>query len=432
MMAAILFGVFFIGILFGLPIAFAIATGALFGVHAFDLPLMLVPQRMLIATDNFAMLAIPLFILAGDLMNTGGITQRMVNFAYSVVGHIRGGLGMTAIFASMIFAGISGSAVADTAAIGSLLIPAMTEKKYRPGFAAALTSSGGTLGPIIPPSILMVLYGSITNVSIGGLFLSGVIPGVLIGLLCMAVTGFFATDRFQPGIVQEPWHGFGAVLKTIRPAVPALMMPVIIIAGIITGVFTATEASAVAVLYALFVGMVVHRELKPRHLPKILLDSTVTTCMIMLIIACASCFGWLLAWAEFPADVGNWLQAFTSNKYVFLFLLIVFLLLLGMVVEVLAICTIFGPLLSILGAQYGFDPVHYGLVILIVMQIGGITPPVGIVLQITCGLAKIGFAPTLKYLFWYIGAMLLIVFLVIVFPDLALHLPNTFLSQTVR
>ncbi len=428
MVTAVVFGVFFVFLFVGLPIAFAIALGAIFGVYYAELPLMLVPQRMLIASDNFSMLAIPLFILAGDLMNVGGITRRMVNFAYSIVGHIRGGLGMTSIFASMIFAGISGSAVADTSAVGSLMIPSMVEKKYRPGFAATLQASGGTLGPIIPPSILMVLYGSITNVSIGGLFLSGLIPGVMIGVLCMAVTWFFATDKYQPGIQQEPWQGCGAIIGTLKPALPALMMPIIIIMGIIGGIFTATEASAVAVLYAFFVGMVVHRELKFSHLPRILLDAACTTCMIMLIIACAACFGWLLAWAEFPADVSKWLRAFTENKYVFLFMLIVFLFLLGMVVEVLAIATIFGPLLSILGVEYGFDPVHYGLVILIIMQIGGITPPVGIVLQITCGIAKIGFGPTIPYLVWYILAMMAIVLLVIIFPGLATYLPQTFLG----
>jgi C4-dicarboxylate transporter DctM subunit len=427
-MGGILFGVFFVFLLVGLPIAFSIMLGALVGVYVNGLPLMLVPQRMLIASDNFSMLAIPLFILAGDLMNTGGITKRMVDFAYAIVGHIRGGLGMTAISASMIFAGISGSAVADTSAIGSLLIPSMAKKKYQPGFSAALQAAGGTLGPIIPPSILMVLYGSITNVSIGGLFLSGIIPGLLIGFLCMLVTWFFATDKFNPGIQREPWNGFGAIVKTIKPAIPALLMPVIIIVGIITGIFTATEAAAVAVLYAFFVGMVIHKELKFSHLPKILLDSASTTCMIMLIIAAASCFGWLLAWAQFPAAVGGWLQAITSDKYVFLFLLICFLLLLGMVVEVLAIATIFGPLLSILGAQYGFDPIHFGLIILIIMQIGGITPPVGIILQITCGLAKVGFGPSLKYLIWYLLAMFAIIFLVVIFPGLATYLPNTFLG----
>jgi C4-dicarboxylate transporter DctM subunit len=429
-MATILFGVFFIFLLIGLPIAFSIMLGALFGVFINGLPLMLVPQRMLIATDNFSMLAIPLFILAGDLMNTGGITRRMVDFAYSIVGHIRGGLGMTAISASMIFAGISGSAVADTSAIGSLLIPAMREKKYQPGFAAALQAAGGTLGPIIPPSILMVLYGSITNVSIGGLFLSGIIPGILIGLLCMGVTWFLATEKINPGIEREPWQGFGAIVATTRPAIPALIMPVIIIVGIITGIFTATEASAIAVVYALFVGMVIHKELKFRDLPRILLDSASATCMIMLIIAAAACFGYLLAWAQFPAAVGQWLQAITSDKYVFLLLLISFLLLLGMVVEVLAIATIFGPLLSILGAQYGFDPIHYGLIILVIMQIGGITPPVGIILQITCGLAKIGFGPSIKYMLWYLAAMLVVITFVVIFPGLATWLPDTFLGTS--
>ena len=429
-MAGILFGVFFVFLLIGLPIAFSIMLGALFGVYINDLSLMLIPQRMLISTDNFSMLAIPLFILAGDLMNVGGITKRMVDFAYAIVGHIRGGLGMTSISASMIFAGISGSAVADTSAIGSLLIPAMREKKYQPGFAAALQAAGGTLGPIIPPSILMVLYGSITNVSIGGLFLSGIIPGVLIGFLCMAVTWFMATDKYNPGIQREPWQGFGAIIKTTKPAIPALMMPIIIIVGIITGIFTATEASAVAVLYALIVGMVVHKELKFSHLPKIMLDAAATTCMIMLIIAAASCFGWLLAWAQFPDAIGSWLQSITNDKYVFLLLLIIFLLLLGMVVEVLAIATIFGPLLSTLGAQYGFDPIHYGLIILVIMQMGGITPPVGIILQITCGLAKIGFAPSIKYLLWYILAMLIVITLVVFFPGLATYLPNTFLGTS--
>ena len=427
-MATLLFGTFFIFLFIGLPIAFSILLGALFGTFMNELPLMVVAQRMLIASDNFSMLAIPLFILAGDLMNVGGITSRMVNFAYSIVGHIRGGLGMTAISASMIFAGISGSAVADTSAVGSLLVPAMIKKKYHPGFAASLQAAGGTLGPIIPPSILMVLYGSITNVSIGGLFLSGIIPGVLIGLLCMFVTWVLASPKLQPEIEREPWQGVGAIMGTLKPALPALMMPIIIIAGIISGIFTATEASAVAVLYAFFVGMVVHRELKFSHLPKILIDSAATTCMIMLIIAAAACFGWLLAWAEFPTIIGDWLKSVTDNKYVFILLLLGFLTILGMVVEVIAIATIFGPLLALLGEQYGFDPVHYGLVILIVIQMGGITPPVGIILQITCGLAHIGFGPSIKYLVWYLLAMFAIVALVIIFPGLATFLPDTFLG----
>ncbi len=244
----------------------------------------------------------------------------------------------------------------------------------------------------------------------------------------MAVTWFFAQEKYQPGIQKEKWQGFSAIISATKPALPALLMPVIIIVGIITGIFTATEASAVAVIYALFVGMVVHRELKFSHLPKILLDSAATTVMIMLIIVAASCFGWLLAWDEFPTAVGEMLLAYTTNKYVFLLLLIIFLMLLGMVVEVLAIATIFGPLLSILGTQYGFDPIHFGLIILVIIQIGGITPPVGIVLQITCGISKIGFGPTIPYLVWYILAMFAVIFLVVIFPGLATYLPTTFLS----
>lgn len=428
-MTLVLFGAFFLLLLVGLPIAFSIGLANLFGVLATGfLPLMLVPQRMLIATDNFAMIAIPLFILAGELMNCGGITRRMVNFAYAIVGHLRGGLGISSVFASMIFAGISGSAVADTSAIGSILIPSMIQKKYKPGFAAALQASAGTTGPIIPPSILMVLYGSITSVSIGGLFLAGLIPGILIGLSSMLVVWFFATDKYQPGIEREQWRGSQEIIRSFRPAIPALLMPVIVVLGIVGGVFTATEASAVAVVYALFVGMVVHRELHLRDLPRILINSSVVTSMIMLIIVCASCFGWLLAWVEFPQMVGTWLKEFTQSPIVFLGLLILCLLILGMVIEVLAIATIFGPLLSTLGVQYGFDPIHYGLIILIIMQIGGITPPVGILLNISCGIAKTSTESSLKYLFWFILAMMVVVAMVIVFPPLATWLPSTFLK----
>lgn len=427
-MIFLLFGTFALFLLVGIPIAFSIGLSVLIVMTVSGMPFMVLAQKILHAADSFSLLAIPLFILSGELMNRGGLTIRLVNFAHSIVGHIRGGLGQTSVISSMIFAGISGSAVADTTAIGSILIPAMNKKKYHPAFSATLNAASSCIGPIIPPSIIMILYGSITEVSIGGLFLAGVIPGVLVGILQMIVVYYYTGPKYHPSLDREKRVPFRQLLKDFVYALPALFMPLIIIVGIISGVFTATEAGAVAVAYAFFVGKFYYKGFEIKDIPAMLISSASTTAMVMSIIVFAYAFGWLLAWQMFPAAATEFFGNLTQNKYVFLAIIIVFLLILGTVMEVLAIATIFGPLLNLMGQQYGFDPVHFGIILIIVMQIGGATPPVGILLNISCGLAQVKTGATLRFLWAFILSMLVVVLLIIVFPSLAMLLPHLFMD----
>ncbi|MFA7437352.1 TRAP transporter large permease [Castellaniella sp.] len=408
----------------GIPIAFSIGLSVLTMLLVSDVPVLIFAQRAANAADSFALLAIPLFVLAGELMNHGGLTSRLIGFAQALIGHLRGGLGQTGVFASLIFANVSGSAVADTTAIGSVLVPSMIDKGYKPTFVASLQASAGCLAPIVPPSILLILYGSIVNVSIGALFLGAVIPGYLIALCLMAVVYVLTSPRRQPGIVREPFAGWSMIKSATRQALPALAMPVIIIGGIAGGVFTATEAGAVAVVYAFLVGRFYYRGFRLRDLPQILIASAGVTVMVMAIIAFAAIFGWLLAWQNVPDTLGAWIQSVASSPYLFLAIVIGFVLLLGMVMEVLAIATIFGPLLHTLAIGYGFDPIFFGVILAILMQIGGATPPVGVLLNITCGLAGVTPGRCLGYMGIFVGVYLFVVLLAILFPSMVTYLPH--------
>ena len=411
----------------GIPIAFSIGLSVLCVLTITDVPLMIFAQRASNAADSFALLAIPLFILAGELMNRGGLTVRLVGFAHSLIGHLRGGLGQTSVLSSLIFANVSGSAVADTTAVGSVMVPSMMRKGYRPAFAASLQASAGLLAPIVPPSILLILYGSMVNVSIGGLFLGALIPGYLIALGLMVSVHVMTGPRYQPGIESEPFAGFKAIRTASREAIPALGMPVIIIAGIAGGVFTATEAGAVAVMYAFLVGRFFYRQFTLRDLPEILLSAAALTVMVMAIIVFAAVFGWLLAWQNVPEAVTAAITSLTADKHVFLAIVIAFVLILGTVMEVLAIATIFGPLLHTLAITYGLDPIFFGVLLAILMQIGGITPPVGILLNITCGMAGTKPGQCLGYIGVFVAVICAVVVLAIVFPSLITFLPGVFM-----
>ncbi|HEX5666347.1 MAG TPA: TRAP transporter large permease [Hyphomicrobium sp.] len=417
-------GLLFVLLAIGIPIAFSIGLSVLCVLMITDVPLTIFAQRVVNAADSFTLLAIPLFILAGELMNRGGLTSKLVGFAHAVIGHLRGGLGQTSVLASLIFANVSGSAVADTTAIGSVLVPSMIKKGYKPAFAAALQASAGLLAPIVPPSILLILYGSMVNVSIGALFLGAMIPGYLIALGLMIAVHALTSPKLQPGIEREGFAGFAALRKAAGEALPALGMPVIIIAGIAGGVFTATEAGTIAVVYSFLIGRFYYRQFRIRDLPEVLLASASVSVMVMAIIAFAAVFGWLLAWQNVPDTLSAWITGVTSDKYAFLAIVIVFLLLLGTVMEVLAVATIFGPQLHTLASGYGFDPVFFGVVVAILMQIGGITPPVGILLSITCGLAGVKPGATLYYIGTFTAVILAVVILAILFPPLVTFLPG--------
>ena len=427
MEAFVMVGLLFVLLGLGIPIAFSIGLSVLCVVAISDVPLVIFTQRVVNAADSFALLAIPFFVLAGELMNRGGMTQRLVGFAQSLIGHFRGGLGQTSILSSLIFANVSGSAIADTTAIGSVLIPAMKRKGYRPTFVASLQASAGILAPIVPPSILLILYGSMVNVSIGGLFLGALIPGYLMALAMMGVVHALTSPKRQPDIQREPFAGSGAVLCATRDALPALGMPVLIIAGIAGGLFTATEAGAVAAVYAFIAGKFLYRQFTWRDLPEIILASASVTVMVMAIIVFAAVFGWLLAWQGAADSIAAWITSVTDNPHAFLGIVIVFILILGTVMETLAIATIFGPLLHTLAGGYGLDPIFFGVILAIIMQIGSITPPVGILLSITCGMAGVKMGQCVGYISVFIAAVLVVVALAIVFPPLITFLPGKLL-----
>lgn len=427
MEALVMIVLLFLLLILGIPIAFSIGLSVLCVLLLTDVPLTIFAQRVANAADSFALLAIPLFVLAGELMNRGGMTTRLVNFAQSIIGHVRGGLGQTSVLSSLIFANVSGSAVADTTAVGSVLIPSMIRKGYHPPFVASLQASAGFLAPIVPPSILLILYGSMVNVSIGSLFLGAFVPGYLIAFGLMLAVYLLTSPRLQPGIAREKFAGYAVIRAATREALPALGMPVVIIAGIAGGVFTATEAGGIAVIYAFCFGRFYYRQFRFRDLPEILLSSASLSVMVMAIIAFAAVFGWLLAWQGVPEVIAAWIKDLTSSKYVFLAIVIGFVLLLGLVMEVLAIATIFGPLLHTLAVGYGFDPVHFGVLLAILMQIGGITPPVGILLSITSGMAGVKPGQCLLYIGLFISVILAVVLLSIVFPPLITFLPSRLL-----
>lgn len=423
-MARLLFGTLVILFIIGTPIAFAIGAAStaalLFKSHV---PVHIIFQQMFTGTDSFPLMAIPFFMLAGELMNTGGISKRLVKFAESMVGHIAGGLGMVSVIAAMFFAGISGAAAADTAAIGAISIPAMIRSGYKKGVAAAIQASGGSIGVIIPPSIPMVLFGVIGGVSIGKLFLGGFIPGALVGLSFMAISYVVAKKEDYETL---EWSGVGNIWTTFKEAFWALLMPFIILGGILAGVFTPTEASVVAVVYGALAGMFIYNELTFADLPQVLVDSAVTTSTIMFLIATASGFAWILTSEQIPQQVATALLGITSQPQILFLLMMGILLIMGTFVETSAALIIMVPIFLPVAEQIGLDPVHFGVVFVVALATGMLTPPLGICLFIACNIAKIQMSEIIKSIFPFVMAMILIILLLVYVPELVTFIPNLF------
>jgi len=408
----------------GMPIAFALGLGSLFALLGDStLPLVLVPQRMFTALDSWPIMAIPLFMLAGALMDKGGISVRIVEFAGACFGFVRGSLGMVTVLASMVFAGVSGSSTADTAAVGSILLPAMDKKGYDMRFATALQAASGAIGPIIPPSILMILIGYVTDTSVARLFLAGIIPGVLIGLALMLVaylhalkggSAYLATTRFQ----------FRRILSTGKKALPGLGLPFIIIVGILGGIFTATEAAVVAVVYGLLVSLFIYRELSIRDLPKICLESAENACKVMFIAAAAMLFAWLVTVKQLPVILGEFLHGQVNSKIMFLVLLNVVLLIIGMFLESFSAIIVFMPILFPIASGFGIDPVHFGVIATVNLAIGYITPPYGATLFVACGIANRSIKDVTPKVFPIILVMTLVLLIVTYWPGSFMWIPN--------
>lgn len=414
----LLFGFF----LMGIPITFSLGVASLLGLIIAKVPLLLVVQRLWTAVDTFSLVAVPLFILAGELMSHGGISRRLVDFAQALVGHLTSGLAMVAVVACMFFAAVSGSAIADAAAIGGLLIPTMIANKYHPPFTASLVAAAGTIGPIIPPSIPMVLYGAMTNTSIAMLFAGGFIPGVLMGLGLMAYAYYVGKQRGYLG--REKRASLAEIARGFVNALLAMLMPVIIIGGIISGIFTPTESGVVAVVYALILGRFVYRELAWRDITRLLYETGLLTGKILFILGTASIFSWLLTVQGVPQRVTAAIASLNPGWIVMLLIINLVLLFVGTFIDTISALVIFTPLLLPLAMSVGVDPIHFGIILAVNLTIGMITPPVGVVLFVTTAIAKLSIREMMRDLTPMIGVLVVALVIITYWPGLVMWVPN--------
>jgi tripartite ATP-independent transporter DctM subunit len=412
-------------IFLGAPILLAIGAASLAGILIVpELVTAMFPQRLFSILDSFSLLAMPFFILAGSIMSVGGMSRRLVEFADAAVGHLRGGLAQSNIVASMVFAGVSGSSTADTAAIGSILIPSMKERGFSPGYAAAITATSSTIGPIIPPSMVMIIYGSMAGVSIGGMFLAGIIPGLLIGIglmVCVYVQSFipsFAVLRAKFGK-----FSLRRVVDSTRRVWTALVAPIIIIGGIISGVFTATEAGVVTVVYAFVTTYFVYRSFPLRDMPKIVLDAAITTCQVVGVISVAGALGWLLTYLSFNRTMLGVLQSVSTNPHVVFGLMLAMMLVLTMFIESLAVMIIFVPVAVYVSQAFGFDPYHAGVAVVMATQIGATTPPVAVLLFVSTSIARTSYDETVRHVWPFLITLLAVLLLVVLIPPLTTFIP---------
>jgi len=421
----ILFGTFFLLLLAGMPVVFAmgLASAAFLVLIGGGIPLTVIPHQMVAGIDNFPLLAIPFFFLAGELMNAAGITQRLVAFATAVVGHIRGGLAYVVIVTNVIMAGFSGTALADASATGSVLIPAMKRQGYHADFSAAITAAAATIGPIIPPSIPMIIYAVVAEVSVGSLFLAGVIPGLLMGAYLFAVVYIISRRRGYPVQLRSTWR---ELLGATRRASWALMAPVIILGGIVTGVVAPTEAGVLAVIYSFVVGFGVHRELKVRDLPGVFCRTAVGTAVIMIIVGASGVMGWLVANMRIGEVVVSGVTAITQNPWMILFLMNLFFLIVGCLMDPLAGMLIFIPVIMIMIKHVHIDPVHFGLVVVLNLMIGLLTPPVGYLLFMSAEMAEVSIDAVIREVTPLLIALLAVLVISTYWPGMVMFIPNLF------
>jgi len=425
-MAAALFAVFVVGLLIGLPIAIAMgAAGLVALVVEGKLSLLSVPQRFFDGINSFPLMAVPFFILAADLMTASGITTALLRFSNSLVGHIRGGLGHVNVVTSMLFAGISGSALADAAGPGAVEMRMMEKGGYDKYYAAALSAATATIGPIIPPSIIMVIYAlTDSRVTVAGLFLAGVIPGILLGLALMAMNHWISIRRgYGAAHDRITW---GERLIALWKAMPVLLMPAIIIAGILTGLFTPTEASAVAVFYALFVGVFVTRTLNTRIISKVLLQSGLVTSAALLIVSMASLFAWLLTLLQIPQTIASAIGGLSKDPVAIMLIVMVFVLVCGLFIDTLPAVIILVPVLAPLSDQFGINPLHFAMAIVLNLTVGLVTPPVGGVLFVMTSVGRLRFELLSKAILPLLAAEVVVVLAVVLFPALSTTVPGWF------
>ncbi len=417
-----LLGSFFGMTMIGVPVAFALALSvSLILITSMHMPLVMVSQIMYSGIDSFSFMAVPFFMLAGAFMSAGGVTSRLVNFSQAIVGSFTGGLAQAVCVAGMFFAAISGSSAATTAALGSTMVDQMEAKGYRRALATGVVAAGGTVGIVIPPSITLVVYGVIAGISIGDLFIGGLIPGILMGVVMCIVSWAIAKKEKIPA---DGKFSFVRFFNTFKESFWALMTPVIIIGGIYGGIFTPTEAAAVAAVYGIFVGLFIYKELKIKDFPEIIFKAVIGTTLIMFIVGAAKVFGWMMTSLQIPHHIGAWVVSLTSSPIIFLLMMNVLLLAIGTVINASAAVVILTPIFLPVAMKLGIDPLGFGVLMVINLAIGCITPPVGLDLFVASAITKVPLERVMRASFPYLFSLIATLLVFTFFPSIITFLPN--------
>lgn len=414
---------FAILLLLQVPIAFVLGiTTIIYIIVTANMGLMsTVPQRLFSGLESYGLLAIPLFMMAGELMNSGGITKRLIDFAKTIVGHYRGGLAYVNVLANMMLASIIGSATAQIAMMSRTMVPSMEKEGYSREFSASTTAAAGLLGPIIPPSMLFIIYGVSSGASIGSMFLAGVLPGILLALSFIVLIAIIGMKQKWP---TQPRASFKTMGTSFIKVIPALLVPAIIIVGILSGVFTPTESAAFACIVALIVGFFFYKELKIKDLPQIMINTAITTATITMLIAMANLFGWILSFEMIPQSIATWMTTLTDNPLVFLVIVNLFLIFVGMFMDGIAALIILVPIFAPLIVNYGIDPIHFGVIICINLTIGLLTPPVGAGLYIASSLGQVKLEVLTKAIWPFLIASFAALAVITYWPQMVLWLPT--------
>ncbi|GAB3071373.1 TRAP transporter large permease [Salinicoccus sesuvii] len=421
MTVLILFGVFIICFLIGVPIAISLGVSALAAIwFGTDLPINLIAQKAFTSLDSFPLLAIPFFILAGVLMGKGGISKRLLDLASTLVGWMTGGLSLVTIVACMFFAAIAGSGPATVAAIGGFMIPAMVAKNYDQGFSAAVPATAGSIGVIIPPSIPLVLYGAVGNVSVGALFMAGILPGLLVGVAIMLTAYFISKAKgYKPSEKTQSFH-FKDVLKALNEAKWALLIPIIILGGIYGGIFTPTEAAVTAVVYALIVGIFIHKELDFKSVYEGFMETIIINATTMIIISFSVSFAFFMTLEQIPSSIATFLTDLSSNPFIILSVVLLFLLVVGMFIDTISALVVLTPILLPVVTAVGVDPVHFGIILVVALAIGFVTPPLGVNLFVASSVGKVQIEKTTVAVIPFIIVMIICLILIAFVPQLSM------------
>jgi C4-dicarboxylate transporter DctM subunit len=424
----LVFLIFLFLLIFGTPIVFSLGIAASLSLITYNVPIAIVAQRIYGGLDKFTIMAIPFFILTGIIMERGGIAKRIIDFASALVGWITGSLYLVAVVAGTGMAAISGSGSADTAAMSSIMLPEMKKRKYNIDFSAAIMACSGSLGTIIPPSIMMVVLATVSNLSVGAMFLAGIIPGLLCAFFLL-ISGYMRAKFVDTQTTDKISFSFSRLASSFYSAIPAFFLPIIIVGGIIGGFFTPTEAASIAVIAGFVISIFIYKEIKFKDLPEMIVKAAMISATVMLIISTASIFSWFIASQQIPQKISVFVNEFSSNKYVFLININLLLILIGMFMESISAILILMPVLMPLALSFGIDPLHFGFIVILNLSIGLFTPPYGITLFVASSIAERSIVDVSKKIIIPLCLMLIVLLITTFFPEIALYLPNKFIKN---